>query len=265
MRTVLDALRRVTSADVVAVVNTHAHFDHTFGNAVLRSEHPACTLLAHEATAATTVEAGERVKGLYAADPDDPHAVEVLATRIEPATETFASVRVLDLGDRVLELVHPRRGHTGGDLVARVADADVVIAGDLVEQSAPAGQSRRVGRSTEQVRVGGVEPAGVEQLALLQQYDLRPERTDLPRRGAGCGAAHGRIPSERQFGRGRRQRTALGGRQVRSGASERERLLRKVVGALGVVKRKARNRAKGQGGKPATKSAFRWWRPQPVR
>jgi glyoxylase-like metal-dependent hydrolase (beta-lactamase superfamily II) len=137
MRTVLDALRRVTSADVVAVVNTHAHFDHTFGNAVLRSEHPACTLLAHEETATTTVEAGERAKGLYAADPDDPHAAEVLATRIEPATETFASVRVLDLGDRVLELVHPGRGHTGGDLVARVADADVVIAGDLVEQSAP--------------------------------------------------------------------------------------------------------------------------------
>ena len=36
-----------------------------------------------------------------------------------------------------VELVHPGRGHTGGDLVVRVADADVLLAGDLVEQSAP--------------------------------------------------------------------------------------------------------------------------------
>ena len=137
MREVLDALRRVTRADVVGVVNTHAHFDHTFGNAVVREQAPAAPLLAHEEAATTTVEAGERAKTLYVADPDDPHGEEVLATRIVPATDTFSSVRAIDLGDRVLELVHPGRGHTAGDLVVRVPDADVLLAGDLVEQSAP--------------------------------------------------------------------------------------------------------------------------------
>jgi glyoxylase-like metal-dependent hydrolase (beta-lactamase superfamily II) len=137
MREVLDALRRVTRAEVVGVVNTHAHFDHTFGNALVRDHAPSARLVAHEEAAATTVEAGEHAKALYAADPDDPHGEEVLATRIVPATETFSSVRALDLGDRVLELVHPGRGHTAGDLVVRVGDADVLLAGDLVEQSAP--------------------------------------------------------------------------------------------------------------------------------
>jgi glyoxylase-like metal-dependent hydrolase (beta-lactamase superfamily II) len=137
MREVLDALRRVTRAEVVGVVNTHAHFDHTFGNAVVRDQAPAARLLAHEEAAAKTVEAGEHAKALYVADPDDPHGEEVLATTIVPATETFSSVRALDLGDRVLELVHPGRGHTAGDLVVRVGDADVLLAGDLVEQSAP--------------------------------------------------------------------------------------------------------------------------------
>ena len=42
----------------------------------------------------------------------------------------------LDLGDRLVELVHPGRGHTGGDLVVRVPDADVLLAGDLIEESA---------------------------------------------------------------------------------------------------------------------------------
>ena len=137
MRELLTALRRVTTAEVVAVVNTHAHFDHTFGNAVLREHAPAASLVAQEEAAATTVAAGERAKALYGADPADPHADEVLASRVLPADEPFASVRVVDLGDRTVELVHPGRGHTGGDLVVRVAEADVVLAGDLVEQSAP--------------------------------------------------------------------------------------------------------------------------------
>ncbi len=38
---------------------------------------------------------------------------------------TFSSALVLDLGDRAVELVHPGRGHTSGDLVVRVPDADV--------------------------------------------------------------------------------------------------------------------------------------------
>ena len=48
---------------------------------------------------------------------------------------TFSSAIALDLGDRYVELVHPGRGHTAGDLVVRVPDADVVLAGDLVEQA----------------------------------------------------------------------------------------------------------------------------------
>ena len=51
-------------------------------------------------------------------------------------TETFSSARAVDLGDRMVELVHPGRGHTAGDLVLRVPDADLVFAGDLVEESA---------------------------------------------------------------------------------------------------------------------------------
>ena len=43
----------------------------------------------------------------------------------------------LDLGDRAVELIHPGRGHTAGDLVVRVPDADVVLGGDLVEESDP--------------------------------------------------------------------------------------------------------------------------------
>jgi len=136
-REVLDDVRRLGVGDVVAVVNTHEHFDHTFGNAEFRSSYgDGVPIHAHETAAERTVAAGERIKAAYEAEAEDPHREEVLATPIVTADRTFSSATVLDLGDRMLELVHPGRGHTGGDLVVRVPDADVLLAGDLIEESA---------------------------------------------------------------------------------------------------------------------------------
>ncbi|GAA4693613.1 MBL fold metallo-hydrolase [Nocardioides nanhaiensis] len=137
-RAVVDDVRRLGRGEVVAVVNTHEHFDHTFGNATVREAWPAVALHAHEEAAARTLEAGERVKARYA-EGEDPHREEVLATEVLAAERTFSSATTLDLGDRFVELVHPGRGHTSGDLVVRVPDADLVLAGDLVEESTVAG------------------------------------------------------------------------------------------------------------------------------
>ena len=140
-RAVVDDVRRLGAAigsqSVVGVVNTHEHFDHTFGNGTFRAAYGDLPIHAHEVAASRTVSAGERIKGLYDDEPEDPHREEVQATEIVPADRTFSSAVSLDLGDRAVELVHPGRGHTGGDLVLRVPDADVLLAGDLVEESGP--------------------------------------------------------------------------------------------------------------------------------
>jgi glyoxylase-like metal-dependent hydrolase (beta-lactamase superfamily II) len=136
-RAVIEDVRRLGVGEVVGVVNTHEHFDHTFGNAEFRAAYGAVPIHAHETAVERTVSAGERVKSRYDADPDDPHRDEVLDTAIVPADHPFSSAVALDLGDRWVELVHPGRGHTGGDLVVRVPDADVLLAGDLVEESGP--------------------------------------------------------------------------------------------------------------------------------
>ncbi len=106
-RHMLQDLRRATSADVLAVVNTHAHFDHVAGNVVLREHAPEAPVIAHEAAG------------------------------IDTADTTLVSVRALDLGDRYVEIVHPGRGHTAGDVVVAVPDAHVLVAGDLIEDSGP--------------------------------------------------------------------------------------------------------------------------------
>lgn len=137
-RQVVDDVRRLGLGPVTGLVNTHAHFDHTFGNAELRSAFGPLPIHATDEAAATTVMAGERMKEqLRTGEEHDERAEEILATEIVPADRTFSSVAVLDLGGRLVELVHPGRGHTGGDLVVRVPDADVLLAGDLVEESGP--------------------------------------------------------------------------------------------------------------------------------
>jgi glyoxylase-like metal-dependent hydrolase (beta-lactamase superfamily II) len=134
-REVVADVRRLGAGEVVGVVNTHEHFDHTFGNVVLREEYGDIEIHAHEWAAAHTLSAGERIKREYAGSADE-HAAEVIATRIVAAERTFSSARTLDLGDRLVELIHPGRGHTGGDLIVRIEDADTILAGDLIEESA---------------------------------------------------------------------------------------------------------------------------------
>ena len=136
-RIVADDVRRLGAGPLSGVINTHEHWDHTFGNVVMLEEFGTMPVHAHDWAAEHTLEAGERAKEQYREQPDDPHAEEVLETRVVAADRTFSSVRILDLGDRQVELIHPGRGHTAGDLVVRVPDADVLAAGDLVEQSDP--------------------------------------------------------------------------------------------------------------------------------
>jgi glyoxylase-like metal-dependent hydrolase (beta-lactamase superfamily II) len=135
-RRAVDQVRRLGLGDVVAVVNTHEHFDHTFGNIVVSEAYDAPPILAHEEAAAGLATSGPAMQREAAADDSDPRHTHIAATRLLPPTETFSSARVVDLGDRQVEVLHPGRGHTAGDAVVRVPDADTLFAGDLVEESA---------------------------------------------------------------------------------------------------------------------------------
>jgi glyoxylase-like metal-dependent hydrolase (beta-lactamase superfamily II) len=119
------------------VVNTHFHFDHTFGNAVFR---PAA-IWGHRRCAAQLIDDGERMRQAIA----DKHrefgyaelAADIEASRIDPPDELVDDVATLTVGGRPVQLRHLGRGHTDNDLVLTVPDAALVIAGDLVEEGAP--------------------------------------------------------------------------------------------------------------------------------
>lgn len=125
-------IRRLTADPVSIVVNTHFHWDHTWGNHALR---PA-VMWGHVRTAERMVEeeAGltDRLAGYY---PD--LADELRSMTIDPPERTFADRASVRVGDRVVELAYHGRGHTDSDISILVADANVLFAGDLVENGAP--------------------------------------------------------------------------------------------------------------------------------
>ena len=131
-RIVADDVRRLGAGPLTALVNTHNHWDHWYGNDVFLTEYGDVPVHATEFALDRMVSADGRHDAHLA---DHPRADEILATTLRPATKGFSSAIALDLGDRAVELIHPGRGHTAGDLVVRLPDADVIIGGDLVEES----------------------------------------------------------------------------------------------------------------------------------
>ncbi|WP_310964167.1 MBL fold metallo-hydrolase [Nocardioides terrisoli] len=131
---VLADVRRVSPAPIRNAINTHAHFDHTFGNGAFARA--GAELVCHEGAAAELPGHATATRAQAATDDSRPEHADIAATEVVVPSRTFSSALAIDLGDRQVELVHPGRGHTGGDLVVRVADADVLLAGDLVEESA---------------------------------------------------------------------------------------------------------------------------------
>jgi cyclase len=125
-RDLLAEIRKVTNLPIRFVVNTHYHLDHTGGNAVF-------------AEAGATIVAQRNLRGWLRTEnmkffgatpkPEDTTRVESLVLPDMVYTDAVD----IYLGARLIQ-VRYMLGHTGGDSVVTVPDANVVFGGDLVWQ-----------------------------------------------------------------------------------------------------------------------------------
>lgn len=128
---ILDDLRHLTTDPVTLVVDTHWHFDHSFGNHTLR---PA-TIWGHERCAPRLLRHGDAVRAEVAAELPEL-ADDLAAVVIDPPDHAFAETARVLVGGRAVWLRYLGRGHTDTDIVIEVPDAAVLFAGDLVENGA---------------------------------------------------------------------------------------------------------------------------------
>lgn len=131
-REIIDDLRSITSLPVTVVINTHWHFDHTFGNAVFRP----CAIWGHPRAAERLRRSGEKAREAMKARLPEL-AADLDEVVIDPPDGTLEETATIEVGGRAIELRHLGRGHTDGDIVISVPDAAVLFAGDLLENGAP--------------------------------------------------------------------------------------------------------------------------------
>jgi glyoxylase-like metal-dependent hydrolase (beta-lactamase superfamily II) len=134
----LVAAIRVLTPLPLTVLNTHSHFDHTFGNAIVAAGNRP--IWAHPNTAEALAIYGSvwREEWTNAFETRDPRfAAGLAATTIRTPNHAVRPPERLDLGGRTVTISYYGRGHTDGDVVARVDGTDVLFAGDLIEQSGP--------------------------------------------------------------------------------------------------------------------------------
>jgi glyoxylase-like metal-dependent hydrolase (beta-lactamase superfamily II) len=124
-------LRELTRDPVTVVVDTHGHFDHAFGNHVFR---PAA-IWGH-ARCVTFLERTAEVRRARVAQEHPQLAADLEEVVIDPPDRTFDETGNPQVGGRRVDLLYLGRGHTDHDIVVRVPDANVLFAGDLLENGA---------------------------------------------------------------------------------------------------------------------------------
>ena len=122
----LAEIRKVTNLPIRYVINTHYHLDHTGGNAVFAEA--GATILAHR-----NLRGWLRTENLKffgaTPKPEDKARVEALVL----PDMVYSDAVDIYLGSRLIQ-VRYMLGHTGGDSVVLVPDANVVFGGDLIWQ-----------------------------------------------------------------------------------------------------------------------------------
>lgn len=122
----LAEIRKLTPLPVRYVVNTHYHLDHTGGNQVFADA--GATIIAQKNVRAWLRSENLKFFGPTPA-PEQKARVEALALPDVVYTDSID----IYLGNRVVQ-VRYLLGHTGGDSVVTVPDANVVFTGDLFWQ-----------------------------------------------------------------------------------------------------------------------------------
>ncbi len=109
--------RELTGEPVVMVINSHFHIDHSHGNPGFD---PAIDVVATPKTL-QHMRNSDPIPGYWEGD-----AAELLPNKLVERTEEIT------VGDQRIQLIHPGRGHTDGDLIVLLPQQETVVLGDLL-------------------------------------------------------------------------------------------------------------------------------------
>lgn len=129
-RDLIADVRRVTPLPIRYLVDTHSHWDHSWGNEVFTDS----LIIGHENCRAEMVDL-DRVESWRerAVGSAMPWSDEARTVNVTPPTITFASSMCLHLGEREIHLRWLGRAHTSGDIFIHLPQDRLVFTGDVAQ------------------------------------------------------------------------------------------------------------------------------------
>lgn len=129
-RDLIQDVRHITGKPIQYVIDTHSHWDHTWGN----EEFPEATIIGHENCYAEMVDVeGNRqwMDKIKAAN--DPWSAEAQLVNITPPNLTFETSMQLYFGGREITLKYLGKAHTSGDIVIQLTKERLLFTGDVAQ------------------------------------------------------------------------------------------------------------------------------------
>ncbi|MET0933225.1 MAG: MBL fold metallo-hydrolase [Mycetocola sp.] len=115
------------------VANTHAHYDHSFGN----QRFGDAEIFGHHLLPKHFAEFEQPRLAAWTANPAGSPQYDWHQVELTPPTVLVRSPHELDLGNRLVRFHPMPPGHTDTDLVVEIPDAATWLLGDIIEQSGP--------------------------------------------------------------------------------------------------------------------------------
>ncbi len=129
----LEEIRKISPLPVRYIVNTHYHRDHQAGNGIVG---PEAVVISTEWTRKRTLEFLETVVPRLERQLTGADLQSLQSTRFRPASVTFDHELNLYVGKHRVEIFHPGKAHTSGDLLVYFPAQRVMATADLFMNNA---------------------------------------------------------------------------------------------------------------------------------
>ena len=129
-RYLIQDVRRITEKPVQYVIDTHAHWDHSWGN----EEFPDATIIGHENCYEEMVDVEWNKQWREKVVSDGlAWSEEARLVNITPPNLTFETSMRLYFGGRELRLMYFGKAHTSGDIFIHLPAEKLIFTGDVIQ------------------------------------------------------------------------------------------------------------------------------------